>query len=135
MDKQSGLTPAIVREVAERTHRAANPAGLLVTLLENEGPKLMAQAESKAQAERRQVETRKRAYDDRQVEMAQIAAARERQLTLIDAMTEAELAQCIDAVIPQHQAHAGRWQRDIRQKGQRTAVRENRGLRVAVCNL
>lgn len=54
--RMEGLTPTFIAKLAERTVRASNPAGLLVRLIEQEGPSLIAEAERKRLNAKRQAE-------------------------------------------------------------------------------
>lgn len=129
-----GLTVNIVRDLAGRIGKAANPGGLLVALVEREGSQLV-------QAEQRKTAARQAREASAQQKREAEALARAEQETelahrraLIAALSDVELVQRTDAALSAAGTfHANRWERIIRNKGYRAAVMENRGLLHAVC--
>lgn len=130
--KHPALTPAIVRALADRTAKAANPAGLLISLIENEAPGLIDQAEHKAKAAAKRTEAQKQARAEQAATRKRIEAEKARQLRTIGEMDAAELDRRVAAAIAANRVSGERWQKEVKHKGARAAAQENRCLRVAV---
>jgi len=130
-----GLTAGMVRDLAARIGKAANPAGLLVSLVETKGPRLVEAARNRTVARERQ---RAMAQQQREAEAAARAeqeAEQARRLELVNGLSDADLARRTDAALAAAGVfHANRWRKLIRKEGCRAAVLQNRGLGDKVCH-
>jgi len=130
----AGLTRGMVRDLAARIGKAKNPGGLLVTLIEREGPQLVEAARSKAEARTRREAERQRNRQAEATARAEQEAEQARRLELVNGLSDAELAWRTDAALAAAGPfHGNRWRELVRRLGYRGAVLQNRGLRDAVC--
>ena len=94
-----GLTVGIVRELAKRTGKAANPAGLLVAMLEREGPAMAAKARGAATARERMATVSEARIAADEAQAARVAREREERHQLIAGLDAGQLARYVERVL------------------------------------
>jgi len=105
-----GLTVNIIRELAGRTGKAANPAGLLVSMLEREGPALAAKARGAATARERTATASEARIAAREAQAVRVAREREERHQLLVGLDTGQLARYVQRVLQDATAtERGRW--------------------------